>query len=114
MRVYNVEVECSTVAKAAEQVVRNVRKAREAGNRVLIALPDASSVSKVLAVLDSAFPGIRLWPDGVGLVWRGEDGTFQPHRVPGTEVWPFLEDGESAEVSEPATIARRVIENPTT
>ena len=101
--IYNVEVECSTVAKAAEQVVRNVRKAREAGNRVLIALPDASSVSKVLAVLDSAFPGIRLWPDGVGIVWRGEDGTFQPHRVPGTEVWPFLEDGESAEVSEPAS-----------
>jgi len=93
--VYNVEVECSTVAKAAEQVVRNVRKAREAGNRVLIALPDSSSVPKLLAVLDSAFPGIRLWPDGVGLVWRGEDGTFHPHRVPGTEVWPFLEAKDS-------------------
>jgi len=91
--VYNVEVECSTVAKATEQVVRNVRKAREAGNRVLIALPDASSVSKLQAVLDNAFPGNRLWPDGVGLVRRGEDGTFHPHRVPGTEVWPFLEDG---------------------
>ena len=91
--VYNVEVECSTVAKAAEQVVRNVRKAREAGSRVLIVLPDASGVPKLLAVLDSAFPGIRLWPDGVGLVWRGEDGTFHPHRVPGTEVWAFLEDG---------------------
>ncbi len=89
--VYNVEVECTTVAKAAEQVVRNVRKAREAGNRVLIALPDSSNVPKLLAVLDGAFPGIRLWPDGVGIVWRGEDGTFQPHRVPGTEVWPFLE-----------------------
>jgi hypothetical protein len=89
--VYNVEVECSTVAKATEQVVRNVRKAREAGNRVLIALPDATSVPKLLAVLDSAFPGIRLWPDGVGLVWKGEDGVFRPHRVSGTEVWPFLE-----------------------
>jgi len=91
--VYNVEVECSTVAKAADQVVRNVRKAREAGNRVLIALPDASGIPKLLAVLDSAFPGIRLWPDGVGVVWRSEEGTFHPHRVPGTEVWPFLEDG---------------------
>jgi hypothetical protein len=89
--VYNVEVECSTVAKATEQVVRNVRKAREAGNRVLIALPDVSSVPKLLAVLDSAFPGIRLWPDGVGLVWKGEDGVFRPHRAPGTEVWPLLE-----------------------
>jgi hypothetical protein len=89
--IYNVEVECSTVAKAAEQVVRNVRKAREAGSRVLIALPDATSLPKLLAVLDSAFPGIRLWPDGVGLVWKGEDGVFRPRRVPGTEVWPFLE-----------------------
>jgi len=89
--VYNVEVECSTVAKAAEQVVRNVRKGREAGNRVLIVLPDRSGVPKLLAVLDSAFPGIRLWPDGVGVVWRAEDGTFHPHRVPGTEVWPLLD-----------------------
>jgi hypothetical protein len=90
--VYNVEVECSTVAKAAEQVVRNVRKAREAGNRVLIALPDASNVQRLLAVLDGAFPGLRLWPDGVGVVWRGEDGLFHPHQVPGTQPWPFLED----------------------
>ncbi len=92
--VYNVEVESSTVAKATEQVIRNVRKAREAGNRVLIALPDASNVQRVLAMLDGAFPGLRLWPDGVGLVWRREDGMFQAHRVPGSEVWPFLEDKE--------------------
>jgi hypothetical protein len=92
---YNVEVECSTVAKAAEQVIRNVRKAREAGNRVLIALPYASGVPRLLQVLDNAFPGLRLWSDGVGVVWRGEDGQFHPHRVPGTEVWPFL-DGDSA------------------
>ncbi|MGP8076953.1 MAG: hypothetical protein ACLP8Y_09575 [Thermoplasmata archaeon] len=91
--VYNVEVECSTVAKAADQVIRNVRKAREAGNRVLIALPDASSVPKLLAGLDSAFPGIRLWPDGVGVVWNDGNGVFHPHRVHGTEIWPFLEDG---------------------
>jgi hypothetical protein len=91
--VYNVEVECSTVAKAAEQVVRNVRKAREAGNRVLIALPDSSGVPRLLAVLDGAFPGNRLWPDGIGLVWRDQAGVFHPHRVAGTEVWPFLEEG---------------------
>ena len=89
--VYNVEVECSTVAKAAEQVVRNFRKAREAGNRVLIALPDAAGIPRLLQVLDGAFPGLRLWPDGVGVVWRGEDGLFHPHQIPGTEVWPFLE-----------------------
>jgi hypothetical protein len=94
---YNVEVECSTVAKATEQVVRNVRKAREAGNRVLIALPDSSGVPRLLQVLDSAFPGLRLWPDGVGVVWRGEDGLFHPHRVAATEVSSFLEDGWDGE-----------------
>ena len=100
--VYNVEVECSTVAKAAEQVVRNVRKAREAGNRVLIALPDASGIPRLLQVLDGAFPGLRLWPDGVGVIWKGEDGGFHPHRVPGTEAWPFLEeDGELSALIEP-------------
>ncbi len=92
--VYNVEVECSTIAKAAEQIVRNVRKAREVGNRVLIALPDSTGVQRVLAVLDRAFPGLRLWADGVGVVWRGEDSMFHPHRDHGTQVWRFLE-GES-------------------
>ncbi len=101
--VYNVEVECSTVAKAAQQVVRNVRKARGAGNRVLIVLPDGSSVQRVLAVMDGAFPGVRLWSDGVGLIWRGEDGTFHAHKVPGAEVWPFLENGGPAEIPEPAS-----------
>jgi len=89
---YNVEVECSTVAKAAEQVVRNVRKAREAGNRVLIALPDVSGIPRLLQELDGAFPGLRLWPDGVGVAWRGQDGQFRAHRVPGSEVWPFLDE----------------------
>jgi len=97
--VYNVEVKCSTVAKAAEQVVRNVRKALEAGNRVLVALPDALGDPRLLQVLDGAFPGLRLWPDGVGVVWRSEDGEFHPHRVPGAEVWPFLE-GEPSPLTE--------------
>jgi len=60
---------------------------------VLIALPEASRVPRVLTILDGAFPGIRLWSDGVGLVWRGEDEAFRPHRVPGIEVWSFLEEG---------------------
>ena len=94
---YNVEVECSTVAKAAEQVVRNVRKAREAEHSVLIALPDASGVPRLLQVLDGAFPGLRLWLDGVGVAWRGQNGAFHPHRVPGTGVWPFLEDDWESE-----------------
>ncbi len=94
--IYNVEVECSTVAKAAGQLVRNVKKGREAGNRVLIVLPDRSGVSRALAVLDAAFPGMQLWQDGVGLVWNDEDGTFRPQRVQGTQVWPFLESAVQA------------------
>ncbi len=96
--IYNVEVECSTLGKAAEQVIRNVKKGRDAGNRVLIVLPDQSGVARALAILDAAFPGTRLWPDGVGLVWKDGVGGFQPHRVPGTQVWPFLDDGGSLEV----------------
>jgi hypothetical protein len=93
--VYNVEVECSTVAKAADQVIRNVRKAREAGSRVLIALPDVSSVPRVLGMLAGSLPGLRLWQDGIGLVWRTEDGRFLPHRDAAEEIWPFLEDGRA-------------------
>jgi hypothetical protein len=74
-------------------VVRNVRKAREAGIRALIALPDASGVPRVLQVLDSAFLGLRLWLDGVGVVSRGQGGSFHPHRLEGTLDWSFLEDG---------------------
>jgi hypothetical protein len=110
--VYNVEVECSTVAKAAEQVVRNVRKAREAGNRVLIVLSDASGVAKLLAVLDGAFPGVRLWRDGVGVVWRGDDGEFHPHRIPGAEVWPFLEDVPTSDFDIPEVDDTQVTDDP--
>jgi len=76
--------------------------AGKAGSRVLIPMPDVSGIPKPLAVLDSAFPGIRLWPDGVRVAWRGENGAFHLLRVPGTEVWPFLEDGfDRSEPDEP-------------
>jgi len=88
---YNVEVECSTVTKAAAQFARNVKKARAAGFRVLIVLPDQSTVSRTLALLDAAFPGKRLWHDGVGILWKEGGVEFRPVRVPGTTVWPFLE-----------------------
>jgi hypothetical protein len=90
---YNVEVECSTLTKATGQLIRNVKKARQAGLRVLIVLPERSSVPRTLALLEEAFPGMRLWPDRVGLVWKDGDAGFHAHRVPETEVWPFLELG---------------------
>jgi hypothetical protein len=90
---YNVEVECSTVARAAGQVARNVKKARAAGFRVLLVLPDPAAVPRALALLDDSFAGMRLWPDGVGVVWKEGIAAFRPVRVPGTTVWPFLEPG---------------------
>jgi hypothetical protein len=104
---YNVEVECSTLAKAAGQVVRNVKKARVAGHRILVVLPERSRVPRALALIVEAFPGLQLWTDGVGLVWKEGRATFQPFRASGTHVWPFLDGsvtmdaGKGAEVDRP-------------
>jgi hypothetical protein len=89
--IYNVEVECLTVTKAAGQVVRNVKKARTAGYRVLIVLPERSGVPKTMGLLNEVFPELRLWSDGVGLVWKNGRASFQSHRVPGVRIWPFLD-----------------------
>ncbi|MFZ3355720.1 MAG: hypothetical protein WA549_03045 [Thermoplasmata archaeon] len=90
---YNVEVECSTLAKASGQVIRNVKKGRAAGNRVLIVLPERSRVPRALALLDDTFSGLRLWTDGIGLVWKDGRASFRPYRIPGAKVWPFLDSG---------------------
>jgi hypothetical protein len=94
--IYNVEVECSTVKKDSAQVVRNVKKGRSAGYRVLILLPNQSGVPRALQVLEKAFPGLRLWTDGVGMVWREGRGAFRASAEPGTKGWTFLERGSVA------------------
>jgi hypothetical protein len=91
--IYNVEVESSTLTKASDQVVRNVKKARSAAHRVLIVLPDRSCVQRTLAVLEAAFPGLRLWTDGVGVVWKEGRATFRPFQATRSEPWPFLDVG---------------------
>jgi hypothetical protein len=96
--VYNVEVECSTVTRAAGQVIRNAKKALAAGRRLIIVLPDSSGVPRILNLLFEAFPGTRLWPEGIGLVWKDGEARFRPHRVQGTAVWPFLEQTAAEEV----------------
>ena len=95
--IYNVEVECSTLSKAAGQVIRNVKKGRAAGNRVLIVLPERSRVPRALALLNDAFPTLHLWTDGIGLVWKDGRASFRPYRVPGARVWPFLCIGAGVE-----------------
>jgi hypothetical protein len=93
---YNVEVECSTLVKAIGQVVRNVKKAQTAGFRVLIVLPERSRVPRILWLLAESFPGLHLWTDGVGLVWKDGPSSFRPHASPGTKVWPFLDSGPAS------------------
>jgi hypothetical protein len=93
---YNVEVECSTVATGAGQVVRNVKKALAADFRVLVVLPSHSRVARALELLQEGVLGLRLWADGVGLVFRDGD-EFRPHREPDSIVWPFLERGPPSE-----------------
>jgi len=61
---------------------------------VLIVLPDPSGVSRTRRVLEESFPGLRLWTDGVGLVWKEARDTFRPLPVSGTKPWGFL-DGET-------------------
>lgn len=94
--VYNVEVECSTVTKAADQVVRNVRKGLGAGYNVLVVLADPAQVRRVLALLEGEFRGLRLWADGVGIVTRESGETFSPVEIAGAVVWPFLSRSERA------------------
>jgi len=89
--IYNVEVECSTLSKAESQVIRNVRKGLEAGCRVLIVVPEWTPVPKVVALVEGEFTGLRLWMNGVGVVWKEGMAAFQPYRAQGTRVWPFLE-----------------------
>jgi hypothetical protein len=102
--IYNVEVECSTVAKAAGQVARNVKKGRAAGCRVLVVVPRRDRIGPVLNLLGEEFPGLRLWADGVGLLWRYDRASFEPHRVPGTRVWPFLDPEGDHELVEPVEL----------
>jgi hypothetical protein len=108
--IYNVEVECSTLTKDSGQVVRNVKKARSAGYRVLIVLPDKSGISRTLDVLEKAFPGLSLWTDGVGLIWREGRAAFRGSTVPGTKVWSFLEDSG---VMEPDQASQQSAVSPT-
>jgi len=85
------------VAKAAGQVIRNVKKARAAGHRVLIVLPDRSAVPRTLALVEDGFPGLSLWADGVGLVWKEGRAAFRPFATPGIQVWPFLSGSGAVE-----------------
>jgi len=100
---YNVEVECSTLSKASGQVVRNVKKGRAAGHRILIVLPDREMVPRALAVVQEAFPGLGLWKDGVGLVWKQGRAAFRAQRVPGTPAWPFLDSEGGADAPDAGT-----------
>lgn len=88
-RTYHVEVESTTVRKASDQVIRNLRKARAAGASVLIALTDRESLSRVCALLAEEIPDLHVWSERVGIVWR-DAHAFRCYAPPGTLPWPFL------------------------
>jgi hypothetical protein len=81
--IYNVEGECSTLSKDSDQVVRNVKKARSAGYRVLIVLPSQSGVPRTLEVLEKGFPGLR--PGVTGWGWSGGRGGRRSEPPPNRE-----------------------------
>jgi hypothetical protein len=100
---YNVEVECSTLAKALGQVIRNVKNSRAAGHPVLIVLPDREMGPMTPALLYGTFPGLGLWTDGVGLVWKKGRATFRAQRVPGTPARSFLDSEGGADTPDAET-----------
>lgn len=89
-RGYNVEVECSNLTKHPQQVVANVRKARSAGRRCLIAVSDPQAAEQVAVLVRARLAEIELWGE-FGVVWRGAPGVMVPFSGAGAvEVWGWL------------------------
>jgi len=88
-RTYSVEVECSTLVKQTEQVVRNVRKALAAGRRVLTVVSDRDAAELFAATLKREISGTELW-DQVGLVWRQQPEQMVLYEAGPRRPWGFL------------------------
>ena len=89
-RTYNVEVECSTLAKRPEQSLRNVRKALSSGRRCLVAVPDLEAARRFRSLLREAMPEVPLWNE-VGVIHRDGPGRMAPYEDGGLAPWEFLD-----------------------
>ncbi|MGH9028993.1 MAG: TraM recognition domain-containing protein, partial [Acidimicrobiales bacterium] len=67
-RAYHLEVECSTLSKHTDQLIRNVRKALVANRRCLTVVSDWEAAQRMAGLLSRDFPKAKLWGN-VGLVW---------------------------------------------
>lgn len=76
-RTYHVEVECTTLAKHADQVLRNVAKAAAAGRRCLVVVSDRDAAERFVELAARHPIGATLWGE-VGLCWRDPNGGIQP------------------------------------
>ena len=89
---YHLEVECSSLVKHQEQVLRNVRKAFANKVRCLVAVPDKEAAQRVTSLLKRDTPPLELWRE-VGMLWRAGVGQMVPY-VPGPrKPWGFLPGG---------------------
>lgn len=87
---YNLEVECSNLAKHPQQVIANLRKARNAGRRCLLAVADAAAAGQAESLVRARVPGAELWGE-FGVVWRAAPGVMVPFAGEGAvEVWGWL------------------------
>ncbi len=91
-RDYHLEVECSTLIKHQEQIVRNVVKAVEDEARCLVIVPDEEAARLFVSVLRRGAPALELWKE-VGVLWRAGVEQMVPY-VPGPrKPWGFLPGG---------------------
>ena len=91
-RDYHLEVECSTLVKHQEQVVRNVLKAVEDEARCLVVVPDEEAARVFVTVLRRGAPALELWNE-VGVLWRAGVEQMVAY-VPGPrKPWGFLPGG---------------------
>jgi hypothetical protein len=91
-RTYSVEIECSTLVKAEDQVVRNVRKALSDDRRCLLAVTGAEAAARAAMIVRGGLPRAKLWRD-FGVVWVNGQGELTPFTDGRRPPWPFLPGG---------------------
>jgi hypothetical protein len=88
-RTYSVEVECSSLAKHAEQIARNLRKALLGRRRCLFAVPTADDAESLSVLLGRGSAEATLWRD-VGIVSPSAGDRFVPYEDGRRVPWGFL------------------------
>jgi hypothetical protein len=88
-RPYSVEVECSTLVKHLDQVIRNVRKATGSGRRCLVVVSNPAMADRFLRTLPPGIDGSPLWGE-VGLLARNAAGQLTPVEEGVGRPWGWL------------------------